>query len=600
MTERQAPTGGLHRRSVLSTLAAIAAAPTGALGQHSVSPPHPRLLVAAREWEQLAVRQADDPDLKLLVSRLLARAEKDLALPPLERKLEGRRLLGVSREFIRRVLLWSFAYRVTGQAAHRDRARREMVQVAGFADWNPAHYLDVAEMTTGMAIGYDWLHRDIPAEERVVLRKAIVDKGIAQARSGHPTFRLKNNWGQVCIGGMVLGALAVADEEPDLAASILAAGRAEAFTALEAYRPDGVYPEGPSYWVYGTSYTVLLAAALRTALGKDWGLLAAPGLARSAAFYAQAIGPTGKSFNFADGGEGQELASALFFLARELKAPHLIAAKRAMIRQNQGLGERFAPLAALWWPADPGEGEPARRFVGQGPQPVAIWRSSWSDPRAFYFAIKGGGAAHNHAHMDAGSFVMDLDGVRWARDLGMQDYNSLESRGVDLWSMKQSSPRWQVFRLASAAHNTLTIGDSLHNTAGMASLKDSGADGAVIDLTPVFLPGQVQRATRTVRIEGESALLRDEIHGARPGTPIRWAMTTQADVAIDGRAATLRQDGRTLQVRFEGSPVVLSALDISAPRTAVDAANPGARQLVAVGPADGTGAWGVHVRLGKG
>jgi hypothetical protein len=589
----------LHRRALLLSLAAAAAAPGLAVAQRASLPPHPRLLVTEPDWQALAARQAADPDLKVLVSRLLARAEKDLALPLLERKLEGRRLLGVSREFIRRVLLWSFAQRLTGLAAYQERARREMLQVARFADWNPSHFLDVAEMTTGMAIGYDWLHREIPPDERSLLRRAIVDKGIAQARNGHRTFKLTNNWGQVCIGGMVLGALAVAEDEPDLLASLLAAARANAFTALAAYQPDGVYPEGPSYWVYGTSYEVLLVAGLRSALGTDWGLMAAPGLARSAAFYAHAIGPTGKSFNFADGGEGQELASALFFMARELKSPHLIAAKRDMIRKNQGLGERFAPLAALWWPGPAETGEPVRHFFGQGPQPVAIWRSGWTDPKALYFAIKGGGANHNHAHMDAGSFVLDLDGVRWAKDLGMQDYNSLESRGIDLWSMKQSSPRWQVFRLANAAHNTLSIADSLHNAAGMASLQIHGEDEATIDLTPAFLPGQAQRTTRSVRIEGQAVSLRDDIRGARPGVPVRWAMNTQASVAIDGQEAILRQDGQVLHVRFAGMPVVLTVVDISAPRADFDAPNPGTRQLVATAPADASGAWGLTVRFSR-
>ncbi|WP_293854748.1 heparinase II/III family protein [uncultured Alsobacter sp.] len=597
MTEEPARGFPLHRRTVLSGLAASAIAPAAARAQPLALPPDPRLLVTAADWRQLEIRRAADPDLALLVTRLLERARKDLALPPLERKLEGRRLLGVSREFIRRVLLWSFARRLTGDQVYLERARREMLQVAGFADWNPAHFLDVAEMTTGMAIGYDWLRREIPTDERALVRRAIVDKGIAQVRNGHPTFRMKNNWGQVCIGGMVLGALAVGDEEPELAAAVLAAGKAEAFTALAAYKPDGVYPEGPSYWVYGTSYETLLVAALRSALATDWGLMGAPGLARSAAFYAHAIGPTGRSFNFADGGEGQELATPLFYLARALNVPTLIAAKRAMIRQNQGLGERFAPLAALWWPGEAEAGEPARHFFGQGPQPVAIWRSAWNDPKALYFAIKGGGANHNHGHMDAGSFVLDLDGIRWAVDLGMQDYNSLESRGIDLWSMKQTSPRWQVFRLGSAAHNTLTIGGSLHNAAGMASLDARGEDGAVIDLTPVFLPGQVQRASRAVRIDGRAVRLRDEISGARPGAAIRWALTTRAAITLEDRTAVLRQDGQVLRVRFEGAPVVLGAPDISAPRSEFDAPNPGARQLLATAPADAAGSWSLAVTL---
>ena len=35
--------------------------------------------------------------------------------------------------------------------------------------------------------------------------------------------------------------------------------------------------------------------------------------------------------------------------------------------------------------------------------------------------------------MDAGSFVFELNGVRWAIDPGVQDYNALEQAGFDLW-----------------------------------------------------------------------------------------------------------------------------------------------------------------------
>lgn len=106
MTEEPARGFPLHRRTVLSGLAASAIAPAAARAQPLALPPDPRLLVTAADWRQLEIRRAADPDLALLVTRLLERARKDLALPPLERKLEGRRLLGVSREFIRRVLLW--------------------------------------------------------------------------------------------------------------------------------------------------------------------------------------------------------------------------------------------------------------------------------------------------------------------------------------------------------------------------------------------------------------------------------------------------------------------------------------------------------------
>ncbi|GAB2896806.1 hypothetical protein GCM10027046_27880 [Uliginosibacterium flavum] len=562
-------------------------------------PDHPRLIASRADWQQLATRRASDPDLNRLVELLLERARADLKREPVERKLQGRRLLEVSREFIRRSLLWSFAYRVTGERVFLDRARREMLAVSAFPDWNPSHYLDVAEMTAGLAISYDWLYHDLAPEDRNTLRRALVDKGIAQARNGHKTFTMTNNWGQVCIGGMVLGALAVEEDEPELARDLLAAAKKSSFIALDAYQPDGIYPEGPGYWTYGTSYETLLIAALRSSLHTDWGLLDAPGLKRSAEFFTHAVSPSGRQFNFADGNEGQEIGTPLFYLARELNQPALIDAKRSMIRNKQGLNERFAPLIALWWP-DAAKAQAAPlHFSGQGPQPVAIWRSSWNDANALYFAIKGGGANHNHAHMDGGSFILDLDGVRWAKDLGMQDYNSLESRGIDLWNMKQASPRWNVFRLGNAAHNTLSLDTSPHNALGMATLRMQGDNEAQLDLSPIFLPGQLKQATRTARVEGQSVSLSDAVTGAKPGNEIRWAMTTEAAITLNGNEATLKQTGKTLHVRFAGTPVTLEVVDISKPRADFDLPNPNARQLVARAPAGANGNWNLSVRFSQ-
>lgn len=567
----------------------------------SVSANHrPILWPAQEDWGSLLARRSADPDLDRLVISLLDRARKDLKLPLLERKLEGRRLLGVSREFIRRGLQWAFAYRIGAGPSFRDRALQEALNIAAFSDWHPEHYLDVAEMTAGMAIVYNWLHDDLSEADRSMLRAAILDKGITQARYGHKTFQAENNWNQVCIGGMTLGALALEPDQPALAGELLAAARKAVGKGLDAYRPEGVYPEGPGYWDYGTSYSVLTVAALRAAFQTDWGILSAPGFLRSAEFYAYAIGPTGKAFNFADGSESTGFPCAVAYLARELGQPPLLASMRQSIRARQGLSDRFAPLTALWW-TSAGEAKPSSTtFSAQGAQPVAIWRSSWADPDCLWFAIKGGGAAQNHGHMDAGSFVLDLDGIRWARDLGMQEYNSLESRGIDLWNMKQNSARWRVFRLSAAAHNTLTLNDQPHNASGMATLRSIGTEEALVDLTPVFLPGMVRTATRRVQVNGTTVQMNDEVIGASANASIRWAMNTEAAIQIDGNTALLRQQGKNLTIRFEGSGLLLDVLEISAPRHDFDAPNPGVRQLVATGRPQADGTWKIGVRFVRG
>jgi hypothetical protein len=52
--------------------------------------------------------------------------------------------------------------------------------------------------------------------------------------------------------------------------------------------------------------------------------------------------------------------------------------------------------------------------------PVAAHRSAFNDPLALYAAITGGSPSLNHAHMDAGSFMIQSDGIVWALDPGME------------------------------------------------------------------------------------------------------------------------------------------------------------------------------------
>jgi oligo-alginate lyase len=72
--------------------------------------------------------------------------------------------------------------------------------------------------------------------------------------------------------------------------------------------------------------------------------------------------------------------------------------------------------------------------------------------------------------MDIGSFVMEANDVRWAMDLGSSDYNTLETNGVDLWNMSQTSERWDVFRYNNMAHNTLTFNGKKQLVAGNSTV----------------------------------------------------------------------------------------------------------------------------------
>jgi hypothetical protein len=80
-------------------------------------------------------------------------------------------LLQVSRESLRRIFYLSYAWRLTHKKKFLDRGEDELLTASRFQDWNPSHFLDVAEMTMAVAIGYDWLYNDLSPKSREVISK---------------------------------------------------------------------------------------------------------------------------------------------------------------------------------------------------------------------------------------------------------------------------------------------------------------------------------------------------------------------------------------------------------------------------------------------
>jgi hypothetical protein len=248
-------------------------------------PEHPRLILMESDWKIFRAARGGTNTVAQILAVAESKARALLDKPPVIYKMEGRRLLSVSREAMRRIELCGFAYRLSGDRVFLDRAEKEMLTVAAFADWNPSHFLDTAEMTAGLALGYDWLFAELSPATRATVREAMIEKGLKLGIALKDTSwqRKVMNWNQVCFGGLTLGALAIADEAPDVSAALLEQARENNHYGLKPYAPDGVYPEGPDYYNYGTGYEVFMLSALETALGTDWNLSAAPGFMASAA-----------------------------------------------------------------------------------------------------------------------------------------------------------------------------------------------------------------------------------------------------------------------------------------------------------------------------
>ena len=555
----------------------------------AVPPTHPRLFLARDGEESLRRAIAANPAMTGIQRELLREADSVLLSSPVERRLIGRRLLDKSRTALSRVLHLGLAWRITGEKKYLDRARAELTAVAQFADWNPSHFLDVAEMTAAVGIGYDWLFPALDESTRKLLRTAIVEKGLNASLKANSWTRSTNNWNQVCNGGITVGALAVAESEPALAAQLIARAVNTVPTSMHEYVPSGAYPEGPGYWGYGTTYNVILISALQSVLGTDFGLTRQPGFLATPDYYLHVTGPSGLYFNYSDCGRGgQGIAPAMFWFAAQRNDPYLLWSELGKLsptgeRAGRGSRERTAPMLLLWMSPQQLE-RPARpaalSWTGGGSNPVAFHRSSW-DANASYVAIKGGSPGLNHAHMDVGTFVMDADGLRWADDLGSQDYNSLESKGVKLWGKEQGSERWRVFRLGTSAHNVLMVDGQQQRVASDARITLAKEGRTVVDLSRTY-EGQLASARRGVALQlDRSVRVQDEFTLGRKAGTVRWAMVTHAEVRMDGSGrATLSQEGKTLSFQvLEPADAALAIYPTDPPPSPIDARNPGTRMV---------------------
>ncbi len=503
---------------------------------------HPLLFADGVTFSALREQAKKDAYLQKALGRILFDADSMIAFPPSAREMEGRRLLGVSRRVLQRVSTLAMAYRLTDKQAYRDRCAAEMSAVAGFTDWNPSHFLDVAEMTLAMAVGYDWLYNDLDAATRTAIAEAILEKGLRTSLKHTGWVKASNNWGQVCHAGMLAGAFALMDQQEALAVQIAHRAIINLPRSMHAFEPKGCYPEGPGYWSYGTDFNVLAIALLEGVLKSDYGLTSLPGFAATADYLDLVTGPSGMTFNYADGGMGRGTDCASWWFAKRFNRPDILAyfekdafleycGDRKSASATQKGNRLFAftcfwlqPLSADLMPKAP------LTWSSEGPVPITIQRSSWSNAKALFVGLKAGSPSGPHGHMDAGSFVLDAEGVRWAYDIGAESYHRIESRNMDLWNSKQTADRWRVFRLSNLSHNTLVIDGQLQLAKGKAkvvSFREGPESETVLDLTAVYTNATQVIRTGTLLATGEYRLT-DTLKGLKPGAMVRWGMVTRS------------------------------------------------------------------------
>jgi hypothetical protein len=156
-----------------------------------------------------------------------------------------------------RLVHFSFAYLVTGEAKYADKAREIGLHLAHWEQWTDPSYsagrlkccLDTGHAMYAMGMFYDWCFDRLSEAERTLVREAIISKGILPSLGQVDIYAPDTNGYAVIVAGAGLAALAVRPEEPK-AGEYLQSAIDKTRVSLDRGGKDGGMFEGPGYGTY--------------------------------------------------------------------------------------------------------------------------------------------------------------------------------------------------------------------------------------------------------------------------------------------------------------------------------------------------------------
>ncbi len=360
-------------------------------------------------------------------------------------------------------------YQLTGDKRYAEKLLEAMLYYANYVRWTAPSFghrsppwhseLDTAKFSFGYATGYDALHTYLSEEDRKTISDAMVRLAILPTLNDwvlpgsriHSFDSMGHNWWGVCVSGAGLCSLALLGDDPRAQGWIDAidAGLEQWFAyqgnvlqnRVATFERSGPSYEGVNYTNYGVSEYLHYRLAWQNTYPSRKAAHMEP-LDHVANFFLQTLYPTSNgslTVNFNDSSlDGDVEGTLLLLIACSLGTPeascylerlhaHPQSTLLSLLRQYPRPPALTAAPTSCIYP-DMG---------------WAMMRSSWENDATF-LAMKSG-YTWNHAHADAGNFILFKQGMPLIIDSGTCDY---------------SRPEYTSYYRQSQAHNVILFNGS--------------------------------------------------------------------------------------------------------------------------------------------
>ena len=341
-------------------------------------------------------------------------------------------------------------YQLTGEEQYADKLREALLYYAKYVRWTgqsfehrspPWHSeLDTAKFCFGFATGYDALYSFLSDVDRKTISEAMVRLAVLPTLNDwilpgtriHSFDSMGHNWWGVCVAGAGLCALALLEDEPRAQQWIDAidAGFEQWFNypgsvlqnRVANFEHTGPSYEGVNYTKYGITEYLHYRLAWRNTFPGQKAANIEP-LNEVARFFLHTLYPTSKGFlavNFNDSSlENDATETMLLLVACGLGTPE--ASRYLELVHSNPPGAMLSLLRPYAKPAAVKDAPTSIIYPDMG---WAVMRSSWEND-ATLLAMKSG-YTWNHAHADAGSFILFKEGVPLIIDSGTCSYGRKE------------------------------------------------------------------------------------------------------------------------------------------------------------------------------
>lgn len=357
-------------------------------------------------------------------------------------------------------------FQVTGEEKYASKLRDALLFYSRYRKWHgkglarndPAWHseLNTTRFTYGFALGYDAIYNFLRGNERDEICNALIDLGIKPILDDwihhdtriHALDSMGHNWWSVCVSqaGLAVVSILGDDERANQWLKEIVEAIPAYFTYAGSvlgnkspnYDPNGAFYESVNYAQYGLyEYLVFRLAYNRITGSKD--LDDIPMLRRAGDFFLHAFYPTEQgqlTVNFGDAHLHNSCSEGIkLLLANGFEDPRL----RWCLQHSK---ETFLPYdfyyyESIWGGSveRPSESDTSQIYNTIG---WAIIRQSWHN-NSTLFAVKSG-FTWNHAHADAGTFLLFHQGKQLLIDSGNCSYSRKE---------------YQEYYLHSKAHNVV-------------------------------------------------------------------------------------------------------------------------------------------------